>query len=79
MKNDLISKEKAIQIVKNHQIMKEPDEADTILIESYKAGYRDALKQIEMDLEDMLTEKQLAQMKAEGRRKKKEIQRGGRP
>lgn len=78
MRNDLISKEKAIQIVKNHQIMKEPDETDTILIESYKAGYRDALKQIEMDLEDMMTEKQLAQMKAEGRRKKKEIQRGGR-
>lgn len=79
MRNDLISKEKAIQIVKNHQIMKELDETDTILIESYKAGYRDALKQIEMDLEDMLTEKQLAQMKAEGKRKKKEIQRGGRP
>lgn len=79
MRNDLISKEKAIQIVKNHQIMKEPEETDTILIESYKAGYRDALKQVEMDLEDMLTEKKLAQMKAEGKRKKKEIQRGGRP
>ena len=48
--SDLISRDYAIIMIKNQIVLKEPDESDPLFIEAYKAGFRHALMQAELEL-----------------------------
>ena len=48
---DMISKEYALAVIENLFEIKIPEEGDPLVVEAYKAGYRDALEQIKIDFD----------------------------
>ena len=50
---DMISRDLAITVCENHLIMKEADPTDNPLINAYKAGFRDAIRDMMLDLREI--------------------------
>lgn len=50
---DLISRRYAITMIENHILRKKPELEDSQLIQAYKAGFRDAMQEAKMELEDV--------------------------
>ena len=47
---DMISRQYALAVIENQIVMKEPEEGTPEIFEAYKSGFRDAMKQIRLDL-----------------------------